>query len=658
MNRLASRQVHLDFHTSEFIPQVGERFDKQQFQQALLVGKVNSITVFAKCHHGWSYYPTRAGKIHPTLQMDLLRAQIEAAHEIGVRAPIYITVGFSANDAETHPDWVVQNQDGSMVSIGIDPQAKQEDKRPEVSWKFLCPSGGYADLIYAQTKEVCDAYEVDGLFYDICFWSLCWCDTCKAGMVEAGLDPTSEISARLYHKLKWQRFMSGCTKVIREKHPDASIFFNGSASPYEPEWHDGQTHFELEDLPTTWGGYDKMPSRAKYFARSGKDYLGMTGKFHTSWGEFGGFKSKNALRYEVAALLTYGARCSIGDQLHPSGEMDMETYRLIGEAYQYVEQIEPWCYDITETTRLGIVLSREVKSDEGLVKMLLEGQLDFDIVLDNEDLSRFDTVILPDCILLDSKQAERFHAYLQQGGSLFLTGKSGLNVEKNRFLIDIGAEYEGPSMFEDDYLRLHEPGWEGLVKSPVLCYEGAEQLTMTDGEVLASVLKPYFNRTYAQYCSHQNTPYQLEASNQPGVIRKGNVVYLAHSVCKLYYDHGAQFHRDYFLQALKLVYQNAVMQVNMPSSGRARFVKQQANDRYVLHLLYATPIQRGRTLVIDDLPPLYDVDVRVSIMETVNRVYLVPQGQEISFVQLGTQVELKVPKLECHQMVVFDYTPK
>ena len=46
-----TRQVHLDFHTSPFIPKIGSKFDKTQFQTALKKGKVESITVFAKCHN-------------------------------------------------------------------------------------------------------------------------------------------------------------------------------------------------------------------------------------------------------------------------------------------------------------------------------------------------------------------------------------------------------------------------------------------------------------------------------------------------------------------------------------------------------------------------------------------------------------------------------
>ena len=98
---------------------------------------------------------------------------------------------------------------------------------------------------------------------------------------------------------KHQDFTRKCGEILHEKHPDASIYFNsGGADQYQPEFHGASTHFELEDLPTAWGGYNKMPPRARYFANTGKDYLGMTGKFHLDWGEIGGssFPRRSATR--------------------------------------------------------------------------------------------------------------------------------------------------------------------------------------------------------------------------------------------------------------------------------------------------------------------------------------------------------------------------
>ena len=94
-----TRQVHLDFHTSELIEDIGKSFSKKQFQKALQIGNVNSINIFAKCHHGWTYYPSKIGERHPHLDFDLLGQQIEVCHEIGVTAQAYVTVGWSAKDA-------------------------------------------------------------------------------------------------------------------------------------------------------------------------------------------------------------------------------------------------------------------------------------------------------------------------------------------------------------------------------------------------------------------------------------------------------------------------------------------------------------------------------------------------------------------------------
>ena len=46
-NSEGSRQVHLDFHTSEEIKEIGKNFSKEQFQEALRIGNINSINIFA-----------------------------------------------------------------------------------------------------------------------------------------------------------------------------------------------------------------------------------------------------------------------------------------------------------------------------------------------------------------------------------------------------------------------------------------------------------------------------------------------------------------------------------------------------------------------------------------------------------------------------------
>jgi hypothetical protein len=672
-----ARQIHLDFHTSEHIPGVGSRFDQAQWQEALRLGHVNSINLFAKCHHGWSYYPTRAGHVHPTLQGDLLGQQIAACHEIGVRCPIYFTVGWSANDAEEHPEWLVRDREGRPVTTDPalagtpDPDAR----RPSFSWKYLCPSGDYLALILAQTAEICQRYAVDGFWYDICGGPVCYCATCRAAIQAAGRDPDVEVDAKTHTHRKWRHMIEACNEIILRYHPQATVFYNGTTVMYEDGRHTApasdyyklNTHYELEDLPTTWGGYDKFSMRAKYFLRTdalirqGKPIVAMSGKFHTSWGEFGGFKHPDAIRYEAAAMIAHGAACCMGDQLHPAGEMDgehvrMGTYANIGAAYQYVAQIEAYGLPATPVSNLGLWRTGAEAHDQGVVNMLLETQTDYVVVDPDEDLSAYEAIILTGAACLTPEQAARLNAFAASSGGLLVLGESALDTDKTHFLLDVGATYLGPARYELDYLVVGDTLATNIVRSPFLNYSAAIRALPEAGtEVLAAIREPYFDRTYARYCSHQNTPYRLQDAAHPGALRAGNVVFLPHPLGAMYHAHGARVHRDLFINALRLIHTRPMVATQLPSAGRVTLMHQLHARRYVVHLLYAPPLQRGRCLVIEDLVPLYNVPVTVRVPETIARAILVPGGEALPLERAGGAVHTVVPVVHCHQAVVLEY---
>ncbi|MCX7012368.1 MAG: hypothetical protein NTW86_07370 [Candidatus Sumerlaeota bacterium] len=121
------RQIFLDFHTSEHIPDVGSQFDEEQFITCLQQGRVESIMVFAMCHHGWCYYDTQVGKRHPNLRTDLLPRMLAACKANGIDAPIYVSVGWNELAAREHPEWVCRKEDGTVVNAPK--PGKPDDRR-------------------------------------------------------------------------------------------------------------------------------------------------------------------------------------------------------------------------------------------------------------------------------------------------------------------------------------------------------------------------------------------------------------------------------------------------------------------------------------------------------------------------------------------------
>lgn len=640
------RCVHLDFHTSPFIEGIGEKFDKEKFTKTIKDANVDLVTVFAKCHHGYTYYPSKVAPMHPHLTFNLLKEEREAIHAAGAKAPIYITAGWSKKDADEHPEWhQIDFLTGKAWYVGADPDADIELDAPleHCSWIGLCLNGDYADYLERLTREICENFDVsDGIFYDICFMGdTCVCDSCKKRMMEKGLDPQNYEDVKRHYTEGHVEFMKRMTSVVHEYSKDAPVFYNGGADMNRTEYHPYQTHYELEDLPTAWGGYDLMPLRAKFFEKYGKHFLGMTGKFHHAWGEFGGFKNKEALRYECADMISIGASMSVGDHLHPSGELDESTYEIIGHAFDYAKKIEKYSDNTRAYTDIAIWMSHDYDSDMGTSKLLQVMHLEYDIIESGDDLCKYDCIILPDNVNLSEDDKKAIIDFKDRGGAVIASYKSAFD--------GLGINKLEPSGADVDYIRCDF----GEVKTPFLSYSSAYKVTApSDAQILAEVHEPYFNRTVQHFCGHKNTPHKLEAADYPALVKYGRVLYFAHPVFKSYNDTGNFILEKYISDAIEKVYSRAIVTSELPSSGRIRVRESKTGDFLALHVLYAPPVNRGNVCLLPDFPKLYGVSITIKVDRKISSATIVPHGEVIGFSQKGSLLTLEVPPFSLHTLIV------
>lgn len=652
------RQIHLDFHTSEAIPGIGGQFNKKQFQDMLKLGYVDSITIFSKCHHGWAYHPSKANEMHPGLSFDLLGAMIEAAHEIGVNTPVYLSAGLDEKLARRHPEWLIRDAEDrtNWVKSFMEPGYHQ-----------FCMNSPYLDLLLAQIRETLTRYEADGLFLDIVGVRECYCHNCLESIRSVGGDPQDKTAMQKLWERTYATYTAKVKEVVEAVKPGLPIFHNsGHVSRGRRDLAAMNTHLELESLPTGGWGYDHFPLSARYVQPLGYDFLGMTGKFHTTWGEFGGYKHPNALRYEAALSIANGARCSIGDQLHPDGRMDVATYRLIGEAYREVAGKEAWCTGATnvadvallslESTGVHPLASREPDSDPdaGAVRMLLEGKFLFDVIDREQDFAPYKVVILPDYVAVDEALQSKLEQYVKQGGKILATGWSGLALDGSRFALDLGVRYEGLNPFRPDYFRpSFEPG--SLGEASYIFYSQGQRISLDGGVELGHREDPYFNRETATFCSHQHTPSSY-TSGGPGMVESGSGIYVAWNIFEDYSAKGSLILKETIIHALNRLLPDKTLTTTLPAQGVVTLQNQEGQKRLVNHLLYASPVRRGKDIeVIEDILPLYGVEVSVAPSRPVKRAYLAPQMEELPFRQEAGRVAYRVPCLECHQMVVLDY---
>ncbi len=661
---LAPRQVHLDFHNSPLIPDVGRDFDADAFAATLADARVNSVTCFAKCHHGMSYYPTKVGVVHPSLRRDLLGEQIEACHRRGIRVPVYVAVVWDEWAADHHADWLQMDREGRVpgrAPLGV-----------EGRWRYLCMNSPYVDYVAAQTEEILRSYPVDGIFLDIIRQTIpgCVCNHCLASLRAAGLDPTDDAQLAEHSLRIGRAFMARTSELIRSIKPDVGIFYNSRlrldadpdrGNPGELSYF---THVEIESLPSGQWGYNHFPLFARYFQTTGARLLGMTAGFHKSWADFGTVKNQEALDYECFRMAALGAAVSVGDQLLPRGRLNPETYRRIGLTFASLDKKEPWLRGAAPLADIAVLLApgaagpdrvAERISLEGAMRMLLESHQQFQLVDHRADLSRYKVAILPDVVRLDRDLAERLGAFVAGGGRALLTGESGLWRDRDEHaLAEAGVADAGPSELCPEYVRFETEFARDVAHDmDHIVYERGRKVEARPGTVvLAWTVRPYFNRTWEHYSSHAQTPPDAP-TGFAAVTQRGPVMVCAHPLFRAYRLHGSKVYRQIVESCLRRLLPNPIVWTDAPSVAEVTALAQ--DRRTVVHLLSYVPQRRTPEIdLVEDALPLREILVAVRLASRPTAVRLVPDGGSLEFDWDDGYARFTVPEVRGHQMIAVE----
>ena len=671
---LPFRQIHLDFHTSRFIEGIGAAFDPDAFADTLVQAHVNSINIFARGHHGFVYYDTKKypERRHPHLTRNLLKEQIEACHARGIKTPVYITVQWDHYTALRHPEWRILQADGRLQ--GTPPY---EDG----FYRRLCLNTPYVDWLKGFVAEVIEELPVDGLWLDIVDAQDCSCWYCQQGMLGMGLEPSNPKDRAAYGVHVLHKFEAEMTAFIHSMDPDLLVFYNaGHVGPRHRPMLDWFTHLELESLPSGGWGYLHFPIAARYARTLGLDFLGMTGKFQTMWGDFHSFKNQAALEFECFHMLALNAKCCVGDQLLPNGRLCPDTYNLIGNVYAQVVEKEAWCDNAEQVTEIAVLTPEEFdpalhreKTDfkpiQGAVRMLQEMAQQFDIIDSQGDFKRYRVLILPDKIPVDATLTSKLNAYIAGGGRLIASFASGMDAEQKGFTLEslgVSLYSDGPRDIEGNLVRgreysrneyieyiLPREGFDvGLPRTEHAMYMRGMAIHALPGtNVLADTVATFFDRDYQRFCSHRQTPSSGNIAH-PAVVQRGHVIYFSHPIFSQYQTKAPRWCKKFFANALNRLLPDPLVRVQAPSSLLIMLNRQPDLNRHVLHLLYYVPERRCEAFdVIEDVVPLYDIPVSVRMDAPVCEVTIVPEGLKLPFEAKDGKLSFVLPRLEGHCMV-------
>ncbi len=638
---LPARQIHLDFHTSPFIEGVAADFDAQVFARRMREAHVNSVTVFAKCHHGMSYYPTVLGEVHPHLEgRDLLGEVIEALHREGIRAPVYTTVVWEERVADLYPEWRQMYANGRFAQVAS--SADMKTVQPG-GWRFNnFAHPDYQDYFEAHLAEILDAYPVDGFFIDILFMDsgACFSEVSMKKRAKLGLTEDTPRDNALFESAVQGEFAERFTRFIRGRAPKASVFYNSSNKAFVDNragWRvraRRETHIELESLPSGFWGYYHYPRFARQLMMWDMPWLGMTGRFQKMWGDFGGLKPRPALEFECFRAQAMGGACSVGDQLHPRGTLDEGAYRLIGSVYAQVEAAEPAYAGTVPCPTIGVVpaanpgsdMDTAGKSEEGAVLMLEELKYDAAVLDDDSDFSGFDVVVLPDATVVTPPLRERLKAYCEKGGKLVVSDAAGFDENGDWALDWLPVRPGAPVALYPTYWRARGPFYPEYAGDCRVVYAQGREVEPGGGaEVWSDRIPPYFKRSDLKFCSHFQTPPDPVAAATPAIVGNDAFAYFGDPLFRDYRQSGNRHLRDFFAQALSRLGARPLLGPGLPAHVLA--LPRRREGDLILTLLNYLPTRKSHDIdVIEDALSFAGMTLG---LKTPALEVLVPKGAEL-----------------------------
>src|SRR5262249_47611131 len=312
----------------------------------------------------------------------------------------------------------------------------------------------------ALIEELVSKYALDGVWLDGGGSPPCYCAECVRQLRAKGLDP---FDAGVQYNHKWElclAFLARIRQVVKKARPGCLVCPQNQGSFYGLAKRTPLFDYSSQEALFTDAlhyGYHYFPTVIRYARGFGRPFHGCTVIFKDFWADFGGLKTPAQMHTEVAAFVSQGARCDIGDQVPPDGRLDPAVYHVIGEAYRHIERIEPYLEQAVPVTEAALLGSGDVPCNEvnyGWVKLLTEARGQLDIVGRGPKWEeRYPLVVLPHAFPCDQAMASRLQAFIAGGGAAIVAHTSAVlaGTEKS-WLEEYGLQYAGMSPFTPAYM--------------------------------------------------------------------------------------------------------------------------------------------------------------------------------------------------------------
>ncbi|MBI3917084.1 MAG: beta-galactosidase trimerization domain-containing protein [Betaproteobacteria bacterium] len=633
---------------------------------------------------------------------DLLAEVIPLAHEAGLRVLARIDPSCAPKAlAAEHPEWFSRDREGRFC---------------EVSDHYVtCPNAGYYhERMVEIASEILSRYDADGIWNNqgkFAAWDTgpCHCDTCQRLFrhdASCGLpreENWQDPAWRKYNEWRYRRIVQWVKRMHEAIHaakPEA-VFISAiqlieSLETIRPGgwdidyWVDHQDvlTFECQRRNTApwWPGI-----QAKYLSSlAPQKPRWMTASYFYPWWRLHASPAEEN-RPWIAQQFANGV-CT---WLHINGGyselFDRRGLAPMREVLARHARWEQYFDGAASDARVALVFSRHTQDNYGADKpharyldylrgwycALQEAHIPFDVISDKlltgERLQRYRALVISNLACVSDESVRVLDDFVAAGGALIASYEAGfrdLDGERRTppaFAPMLGGAYEGHrDNLKSSYAKLEDradPLLAGLGDTDLIPNEGAlvEFRPASGSSVPLTLIPPVIAHSGATISIPEYSAIK-ETTAIPVAVRThhghGRVVYFPNQMECLYYRYGF---RD-----LGLVLGNAVryalgdahhVEVAAPDFVDLSLMRQ--GERRLVHLINLPvdkPLDTGWRHPGRNLVPVTGIEVTLRIEggQRVREVRAATSEQQLTFIQEGDWARVRAPRLEDHEIMVFE----
>ena len=640
------------------------RFDGREIVRRAVEADAQYLVIWAR-DGDYAYYNSKLLPKAPGLgARDPLRETLDEARKHNLPVVAYCVVQQGGHFLSKHPEWEMRDPSGNRIGR-------------------FCFSSGYLEAMKAIVAELLE-YGIAGFHIDMLDQGFgppygCWCDACRArfeqefGHAMPG-GPTWDVAWDDMLEFRYrssERFEKALAAHIKSINPNASVDFNYHGNPpfsfevgQRPVQHAGNGDF-ITGETGVWGFSALTVGLNAEFYRAAAPHQRVQVAMQRGVRMYHDQTTRplNDIRWELLTLLAHGAFVTMVDKTGFDGRLDPVTYERVGTAFREA-QAKGRHFGQKPVAEVGIYFSSRTRdwvgkdkpadyfqSFQGAHKALVYEHIPYGVLLDEnvtpEKLEQFPIVMLPNAGVLSHREIRMLQSYVEKGGKLLVTGRSGLfdkmGAQVNESMLSelIGARTIGKLDSLDNWVQFDSedrlPGeknakaaakalsadfqsdWPFLVKGSALVY------APTSAVAVGELLKPH--RTTRQLAGKEGTdwPMSPDAKVGPAIlinrVGHGEVITFA---CSPDYATASEHHiveaRRLIRNAVRHLNPNPIVQISAPANVEAVVTDDSSSRTLRVHFLcYNAPPQttpaRERPYVLPALiedRPMFKAAIRAS----------------------------------------------